>query len=159
MLRVGLQFAAFDAGDDVGQDCVGRGRDADVLALAYDKTVEELNLGAPALEHVLAGRWAMLAAAGTIGLGQTMLVDFPRRRRVALAGAGDRLRVHVADLVEGVAERLADADRLAAEPGREMADRVVLDHLAADHARARRQPLGHDVGGGLSPTLRPQIPR
>ena len=79
------------------------------------------------------------------------------RRRVALAGAGDRLRIHVADLVEGVAERLADPDRLAAEPVREMPDRVVLDHVAADHAGAGRQAVAHDVGDQLRPALAPQI--
>ena len=42
----------------------------------------------------------------------------------------------MADLVEGIAERLTDADRLAAEPVREMPDHVVLDDVAADHPGA-----------------------
>src|SRR5271169_5310188 len=98
----------------------------------------------------------MLAAAGPIGFGETMLVDLPGRGWVALASAGNRLRVHVANLVEGVAERLADADRLAAEPGREISDRVVLDHVARDQAGAGRQPIAHDVGNKFRPALAPQ---
>src|SRR6516164_5235674 len=157
VLRVGLQLALFDPGHDVGQDLVGRGRHAGLLSLARDKAVQELDLGAAALEHVLAGRRAMLAAAGPVRLGQTMLVDFLDCRRVALTGAGDRLRVHVADFVKGVAKRLADADRLAAEPGREMANRVVFYHFAGDQPSAGRQPIAHDVGDELRPALAPQI--
>ena len=127
------------------------------VALFDDKAVQELDLGAPPLEHVLAGRRAMLAAAGAAGLGETVLVDLAGRGGIALAGAGDRLRVHVADFVEGVAERLADADRLAAEPGREVPDRVVLDHVAGDHPGAGRQPVAHDVGHELRPAFAPQI--
>src|SRR5437763_10608719 len=63
VLRVGLQFADFHPPDDVGQDRVGRSRDADLLALPDDEAVEERDLRAAALDHVLTGRRAMLAAA------------------------------------------------------------------------------------------------
>src|SRR5438128_5302342 len=56
VLRVGLQFAAFDPGDDVGQDLVGRGFDADLVPLPGNEAVEELDLGATPLNHVLAHR-------------------------------------------------------------------------------------------------------
>ena len=85
------------------------------------------------------------------------MVDLTGRCGVALTGLGDRLRVHVADLVEGVAKRLPDADRLAAEPGREMPDRVVLHHVLGDHAGAGREPVAHYVGDELRPALAPQI--
>src|SRR3954465_11953220 len=39
VLRVGLQLAFLDPEDDVGQDRIGRGRDADLLALAHDEAV------------------------------------------------------------------------------------------------------------------------
>src|SRR6266851_7528272 len=85
VLRVGLQFADFHPPDDVGQDCVGRGRDADLLALAHDKAVEERDLGAAALEHVLAGRRAVFAAAA-LRAGQAVIVDLLLRGSIALAG-------------------------------------------------------------------------
>ena len=124
---------------------------------AHDKAVEELDLGAAALDHVLAHRRAVLAAAGPVGLGEAVIVDLFLRRRVAFAGAGQGLRVHVADFVEGVAERLADTDRLAAEPVREMPDRVVLDHVAGDHPGAGRKPVAHHVGDELRPALAPEV--
>src|SRR6516164_9713841 len=99
----------------------------------------------------------MFAAARAVGLGETMLVDFLGRRGVAFTGPGDRLRIHVTDLVKGVAERLANADRLAAQPGREMADRVVLDHVARDHAGASREPVAHHVRDELRPALPPEV--
>ena len=61
---------------DVGQYLVCRCRDADLVALLCDKAVQKLDLGAAAFEHVLAGRRAMLAAAGPVGLSQTVLVNF-----------------------------------------------------------------------------------
>src|SRR5262249_61082941 len=79
VLRVGLQFAALDPGDDVGQDLVGRRRDADFPAFPHDKAVEELDLGAASLDHVLTHRRAMLAVSRAIGLGETAVVDFPGR--------------------------------------------------------------------------------
>ena len=55
----------------------------------------------------------MLAAAPA-HLGQPVLVVCPRRRRVTFAGARDDLGIEVLDLLQLIAERLADADRLAA---------------------------------------------
>src|SRR5947208_10637089 len=126
VLRVRLQFALCDAENDVGQDRIGRRRNPDLLALSDDIAVEERDLGATALHHVLAGRRTVLATTA-IRHGQAMLVDFLLRHRVALAGARQHLRVQMADLVKGIAERLADPDRLAAEPVREMPQRIVLD--------------------------------
>src|SRR5204862_1417955 len=122
VFRVGLQFALLDPQHDVGQDRIGRRRNPDLLALSDDIAVEERNLGATALDHVLAGRWTVLATTA-IRHGHAMLVDFLLRRRIALAGPRQHLRVQMADLVKGIAERLADPDRLAAEPVREMPQR------------------------------------
>ena len=49
--------------DDVGQHHVRRRGDADLVALLRHQAVEELDLGAAALHHVLAHRRPMLAAA------------------------------------------------------------------------------------------------
>ncbi len=61
------------------------------------------------------------------------------------------------DLLELVAERLADADRLAAEPRLEPADPLVLRHRRAGQAGAGGNPVRHRVGHQLRPALAPQI--
>src|ERR1044071_9782872 len=156
VLRIRLQLTLFDPKDDVGQDRVGRRRDTDLLALSDDIAVEERDLGTAALDHVLPGRGAMLAAAA-IGHREAMLVDLLLRRRIALAGARQGLGVHVAHLVEGIAERLADAARLTAEPVREMPERIVLDDLAADQPGARGKAVPHHIGDQLRPALPPNV--
>src|ERR1044071_9360512 len=156
VLRSRLQLTLFDPKDDVGHDRIGRRRDTDLLALSDDIAIEERDLGAAALDHILARRGAMLAAAA-IGHREAMLVDFLLRRRIALAGARQGLGVHVANLIEGVAERLADADRFTAEPVREMPERIVLDDLAADQPGARGKAVPHHIGDQLRPALAPDI--
>src|SRR5438132_13977667 len=61
------------------------------------------------------------------------------------------------DLLEPVAARLADADRLAAEPRLEMADRLVLRDLGAGEPGAGRNPVRHRVGDELGPALAPEV--
>ena len=60
-------------------------------------------------------------------------------------------------LLQLIAMCLADADRLAAEPGREAADRLARQHLAAGETRAGGEPVAHRVGDQFGPTLAPQI--
>src|SRR5580658_1968904 len=133
VLGIRLELAALDPLDDIDQRRVGARRQPDLLALADHEAVEELDLGAPPLDHVLTHRRA-LAARALLRVGEPALLDLLHRRRVALAGARDHVRRQMEDLLELVAVRLADADRLAAEAGREAAQRVVLDHLAARQA-------------------------
>src|SRR5262249_26968247 len=52
MPRIRLQFAALHLRDKVRQHCVGAAGNSDLLALAHDEAVEEIDLGAPALLHV-----------------------------------------------------------------------------------------------------------
>src|SRR6185437_11969863 len=122
VLRIGLELAALDALDDIGEHRVGAHSQAKLLALAYHEAVEELDLGAPAFLHVLAHR-GPLARSHAARVLETLLVAGAHRVRVALAGACDRLGLDVQDLLELEAECLADADRLAAHAGREAADR------------------------------------
>src|SRR5271170_7521865 len=61
------------------------------------------------------------------------------------------------DLFEPVAARHADADRLAAEPRLEMADRLVLRDLRAGKPGAGRDAVRHCVGDELRPAFAPQI--
>src|SRR5512142_645724 len=56
VLRIRRELAALDPLHDVGEHRVGARRNADPLALARDQAVDELDLGAPALLHVLAHR-------------------------------------------------------------------------------------------------------
>ena len=56
------------------------------MPLLHDEAVEELDLGAPALDHVLAHRRAVCAAAGPFRLGQAVLVVLRPGGGVALAG-------------------------------------------------------------------------
>src|SRR5437868_4259463 len=106
---------------DVDEPLVGADLDADLLAFAHDEAVQELDLGAPSLGHVLAHRRPLVGRAATDPRQPPLVVDL-ERRGVALAGAGDRLGRQMIDLFELIAARLTDADRLAAEPRLEMAD-------------------------------------
>src|ERR1700753_2169411 len=73
VLRILLQLAAFDALDDVGQNRVGAAVHAELLALAHDMAVDELDLGAPALGHVLAHRGALLGR-GLLAVGEALRI-------------------------------------------------------------------------------------
>ena len=68
---------------------------------------------------------------------------------IAFAGASDRLRWQMADLLEPVAECLADTDRLTAEPRLKMADRRALRELRAGEPGTSRNAVGHRVGDEL----------
>lgn len=95
----------------------------------------------------------MRAAAGLLRLGQAVVIVFLRGRRITFAGAGDHLGVHVEDLLQLVAQRLAGADRLGAQPRGEAAQRVVHQDVAADHAGAGRHAVAHGVDHQLRPAL------
>src|SRR5581483_2760446 len=154
--RILLQLAALDLLDDVGQDRVGAAGHAELLALAYDMAVDELDLGAPALRHVLAHRGTLLGRR-LLAVGKALRVISFDRRLVALAGARDRLGRQMQDVLELIAVRLPNPDRLAADTRREAADRLALEHLAAGQAGAGREPVLHGIGDELGPALAPQI--
>src|SRR5271163_1737787 len=63
VLGIGLELAALDPLDDVDQRRVGARRQPNLFALADDEAVEELDLGAPPLDHVLAHRRPLAARA------------------------------------------------------------------------------------------------
>src|SRR5690349_2832748 len=91
---VGLELARLDALHDVGEGGVRRRGDAELPRLLDDEAVEELDLGAPALHHVLAHRGAVRATAAR-RLGEPALVVEAARLGIALAGARDHLWVDV----------------------------------------------------------------
>ena len=63
------------------------------------------------------------------------------------------------DVLELIAERLADAHALAGEPDAEPADLLVAVHLVAGHAGGGGDPVGHAVDAQLRPALAPEISR
>ena len=97
-----------------------------VFALSTMKPLRNSISVAPALHHVLAHRGPVRAAAGLARLGQPVLVVFALRA----AGSPSPARaitsgVDVVDLLQRIAQRLADPDRLRPEPRGEVAQRVV----------------------------------
>src|SRR5438105_14701672 len=82
--RVGLRVATLDAPDELGEGRVGAAGQSDLLALANDEPVEEFDLRAPALEHVLAHRGALLGR-GSSSVLEPLLVVSAHCRVVALA--------------------------------------------------------------------------
>src|SRR5215472_16004621 len=109
--RILLQLAPRDLLDDVGLDRSGAAGPAELLALAHDMAIDELDLGAPALRHVLAHRRPLLGC-GLLAVGKTLRVIGFGRRLVALARARDGLRRQMQDVLELIAMRLPDPDRL-----------------------------------------------
>src|ERR1700761_5499940 len=137
--RILLQLTALDLLDDVGQNRIGAAGYAELLALAHDMAVDELDLGAPSLLHVLAHRGA-LAGRRLLAVGETLRVIGFCRRLVAFARARDGLRLQMQDVLELITMRLADPDRFATDSRREAADRLALEHLAAGETGAGREP-------------------
>src|SRR5689334_7520357 len=152
--RIGLQFPALDLLDDVRQRRVRRRRQADFLSLAYDEPIEKIDLRPAALHHVLAHRRTVLAAA-PVCLLQSVGVVFPGRHQIAFPGPRDHVRIDMMDFLQLVSQRLADADRLAAQSGTEMTQRVVAQDVLADQAGAGRHAVRHRVGHQLRPALAP----
>src|SRR5262249_47069328 len=99
----------------------------------------------------------MRAAARLLRLGKAMVVVGALRRHVAFARARDDCRVEVVNLLEQVAERLPDADRLAAEPGAEVTQPVIEQNVAGDEPGRGRHAIAHGVDDELRPALAPQI--
>src|SRR5712672_2197877 len=150
------QLTTFHALDDVRQHGIGAAGEADFFALAHYKTVEEFDLRAPALLHVLAhGR--TLLGRGAAAVLEALVVAGAHCRLVALARSGNCLRRQMQDLLQLIAVRLPDADRFAAEPSGEAADRLALQHLSAGQARAGGESIAHDVGDQFRPAFAPQI--
>src|SRR6185437_5060441 len=104
-----------DALDDIGQDRIGAAVHAELLALAHDMAVNELDLGAPSLRHVLAHRRTLFGCR-FLAVGKALRIIGLDRRLIALTGARDGLGCEMQDILERVAVRLSDPDRLAADP-------------------------------------------
>jgi hypothetical protein len=98
MLRVGLQFAPLDLFHDLGQRRIGGRGNAQWGGAISHEAIEELDLSAATLHHILPHGGAMRAAAGT--LGNALAVIFGAGLRIALASAGDHLRVDMQDFFQ-----------------------------------------------------------
>src|ERR1700694_1358145 len=116
--RIRAQLIAFHALDDVRQRGIGAAREADLPALAHHEAIEEFDLRAPALLHVLAHGGTLLGR-GALAVLEALLVAGAHRRLVALARTRNRLGRQMQNLLQLIAVRLSDADRFAPEPGGE----------------------------------------
>src|SRR5450755_4016459 len=131
---IGLQLAALDALDDIGQRRVGAAGEPNLFTLVHNQAVEEFDLGAPTLLHVLTHRGALLGCGAACVL-DTLLVARTCGFLVSFAGARDRFGRQMQDFLQLIAVRLSNADRFAAQTCRETPDRIVLQHVAASEAR------------------------
>src|SRR5262249_48725230 len=143
--RIGGNLTALDALDEIGEHRIGAAWQTELLALAHDEAVEKLDLSAAAFLHVLTHRGPLLACRAR-ALPDALLGAGALRGLVAPAGPRDGLGRQMVDVLELIAERLADADGLAADPRREMPDRIACQYRAAGKARAGRDAVGHGVG-------------
>ena len=98
MLRVRLQFTPLDLFHDLGQRRIGGRGNAQWRGAISHEAIEELDLGAAALHHILPHGGAMRAAAGT--LGNALAVIFGAGLRIALASPGDDFGVDMQDLFQ-----------------------------------------------------------
>src|SRR6202140_4194305 len=152
--RIRAQLVAFHALDDAGQHGIGVAGEADLLALANHKAVEEFDFRAPALLHVLAHRGPLLGG-GLLAVLEALLGAGTHRRLVAFAGTLNRLGRQMQDLLQLIAVRLANADGFAAEPGGEAADRFALQHRSAGKTSTGGEAVAHAVGDQFRPALAP----
>jgi hypothetical protein len=76
---------------------------------------------------------------------------------ISVGGAHVERRLGAADLLELVAERLADAHRLAGEPDLEAADAGVAQAVAGSQAGGRGHTVAHGVLHQLRQALAPEI--
>src|SRR3984893_12929367 len=84
--RIWAQFITVHALDDVRQHGIGAAGEADLLTLAHHEAVEEFDLRASALLHVLAHGGTLLGG-GVLAVFEALLVAGAHRRLVALARA------------------------------------------------------------------------
>ena len=105
MALVRAQVALLYPLDDIGQRGVRGRRHADLLALFDNEAVEELDLGAAALDHVLAHGRPMRAAIGPAHFGEAVVVIFGFRLHVAFPGARNQLGNDVVDRFKLVVRR------------------------------------------------------
>src|SRR5258708_16519214 len=138
------QLLALDALYDRGDLGVAGGGKADLRALVDDMAVGELDLGAASLEHVLAhGGTLQLAAPAAGRFRDEDGIDLRARGGIAVTRQNQLSGIELADLLELIAQGLADPHRLTADPDDEMADVRVPVDLAAGQAGGRRHAVAH----------------
>src|SRR6202035_2800944 len=123
-----------------------------------DDAVYEIDLGAPALLHVLPHRRALvLAALLRIAQRQHQRFDLVEGGAVAFRSARQLFGVLAGDALEPVAERLANPHPFAAELDDDPPDALVLADVVAGQPARRRDAVVHAVDAQLRPALAPQI--
>ena len=152
----GLEFAALDSLDEVGYAVAGGGCHADLASAAGDVSVEVLDLGAPALDHVLEHGGATVAQLSR-ALGKLGLEVFERGG--VLGGIHVLLGRDVVDGLHRHAQSAAHSHDLGPYLDGNVHDarRVARPRRAQPGQRADR--VGHRVGGELGPAVSPQVGR
>src|SRR6516165_11464306 len=97
--------------------------------------IDEINLRPPTFLHILPHRGTLFGGR-TLSVSQPLLVASTHRRVVALARTCNCLRRQMQNLLQLITVRFSYSDCLASEPGREMTDRLALQHLSAGQTRA-----------------------
>ena len=99
-----------------------------------------------------------MRATTTLGcFSQPMLIIALARRRIAFTSAGDDFGIQVENLLQIIAKRLANPDRLRPQTRRKAANGIIRHHVARGQPRAGGKPIAHDIGNQLGPALAPKI--
>src|SRR5262245_4881819 len=154
------QLLALDALDE-GRDLrVAGSGEANLRALVDDVAIDEFDLGASPLQHVLAhGGTLQFAASAARRFLDEYGIHFLEGGGIAATRQNQLCGIELADLLELIAEGLADPHRLTADFDGEMADVLVLIDLAPCQAGGRRHAIPHGVVTELRPALPPEIRR
>ena len=99
-----------------------------------------------------------MRATTTLGcLSQPMLIIALARSGITFAGAGDDFGIQVKNLLQIIAKRLANADRLRPQTRRKAANGIIGHHVARGQPRAGGKTIAHDIGNQFGPAFPPQI--
>src|SRR3954454_6821449 len=123
-----FELAALDLRYQLGELGVARCRHAGFGAFARDEAVHLLDLGAPSLEDVLRHRRELDIGARVFArLRDQRALYGVEPLAIASGGARQLLGLEAADLLELIAERLADAHAFAGERDLESPDALVSE--------------------------------
>src|SRR3954469_2589111 len=153
-----FELAALDLRYQLGELGVARCRHAGLGAFARDEAVHLLDLGAPSLEDVLRHRRALDIGARVFArLRDQRALYGVERLPIAFGGARQLLGLQAADLLELVAERLADPHAFAGERDLEAPDALVAEARGRGETGRGGYAVAHAVLYQLRPALAPEI--
>src|SRR4029453_10975108 len=153
VLRLGLARAGVDLADDLdGRRRDGRGH-ADLATLPHDVAVHVVDLGRPALGHVLPHRGAPVSATCR-GRRQHPVQRVPD---VATISGRPLLRGVAVELGHAIAEREPDAGGLRRKMNGDRAAHLARGDVGGPEPGHALDRIPHGVGAKLGPALAPEI--